>query len=273
MPNIPAEHIRRFKMPAKRIMRGSKYGKNWQCACCGDVPWFLESRPDGPDSDVCIACQCDLCVNAEARVAEHLGACGKRLARCDAWLRRDALKSKTADAAARNRAWSVLVREYDFRDLHVLFRLAEAGIISADIPSGTDETALRLFRHYVFGEKKLLRIQMSLLSPREKHRVANGHPSAWRTLVMELCRKHYAALPAAREAAGGKVLRKDRLSVLDIALKVIDRMRLADRMSSRWIRHGQPTPEMLAEVRRLARIVKDERRGRSKKWMKAVEIP
>ncbi len=119
--------------------------------------------------------------------------------------------------------------------------------------------------------EKLLRIQMSMLSPREKHRVANGHPSAWRTLVMELCRKHYDALPAAREAAGGKVLRKDRLSVLDIALKVIDRMRLADRMSSRWIRHGQPTPEMMAEVRRLSRVVKSERQGRSKKWLKTAD--
>jgi len=231
----------------------------------------FEPRDDGPDPDVCIPCQCDSCLDAGTRMQEHLGACGKRIARCDAWLRRDALKGSAADVAARNRAWSALVKEYDFRNLHVLFVLSAAGIISAGIPSVADEAMLRLYRHHVFGDRKLLSIQMSMLSPRERCSVANGDPSAWRTLVLEIYRKHYAGLSAAREANGGKLLTRDKLNVYDVAMKVIDRMKLADRMTARWIRKGLPTPEMLAEVRRLSKIVKEERLGRSRKWLITVE--
>ena len=254
-------------MPARRKMKGSRYGQVWTCICCGEtVPWFLETRADGPDPDICVACQCDSCINEGISVQSHLGACGKRLSRCDAWLRRDALRNPAADTAARNRAWSALVREYGLRDLHVLFQLAKAGIISAGIPSAADEAKIRLYEHHIHGDKKMLRIQMSTLSPRERDRVANGHPSPWKLRVMDLCRDHYAGLPAIRAARGGSLKSMDRLNVRDIALCVIDRMRLASKMSSRYIVRGQPTPEMLAEVRRLARIVKDERRGRSRKW-------
>jgi hypothetical protein len=153
----------------------------------------------------------------------------------------------------------------------VLFVLSAAGIISAGIPSVADEAALRLYRHHVFGDRKLLRIQMLMLSPRERYGIANGDPSAWKTLVMELYREHYAALPAVREANGGQLLTRDKLNVYDVAMKVIERMKLSDRMTARWIRKGLPTPEMLAEVRRLSRIVKEERLGRSRKWLKTVE--
>jgi hypothetical protein len=255
-------------MPAKRKMKGSRYGQVWTCVCCGEtVPWFLETRADGPDPNICVACQCDSCLDGGIRVQNHLGACGKRLARCDAWLRRDVLKDAAPDIAARNRSWSALVREYRLKDLHVLFQLSKAEIISAGIPSAADETKIRLYEHHIHGNKKMLRIQMAALSPRERRRVANGHPSAWKMRVIDLCRKHYAGLSAVRVARGGSLRLTDRLNARDIALRVIDRMRLSGKLSSRWIQQGQPTQEMLAETRRLARIVRDERRGRSGKWI------
>jgi len=255
-------------MPASRKMKGSHFGQVWRCICCGDtVPWFLEARSDGPDPDVCVTCQCDSCLNEGVRVQKHLGACGKRLARCDAWLSRNALQDSASDIAARNRAWSALVREYGLRDLYILFQLAAAGIISAGIPSAGDEAKIRLYEHHIHGNKKMLRIQMSTLSPRERYRVANGHPSPWKMRVMDLCREHYAGLSSLRAVHGGRLRLKDRLKVRGIGLRVIDQMQLAGKLSSRWILRGEPTYEMLAEIRRLARIVKDERRGRSGKWL------
>jgi hypothetical protein len=227
----------------------------------------MESRDDGPEPDVCVACQCSSCIDDGIRLQPHLGACGKRLSRCDAYLRRAILKGSAACIAARNRAWSALVREYGLKDLHVLFQLSKAGIISDGIPTAADELKIRLYEHHVHRDKKLLRIRMSALSSLERAGIAYGHPSSWRRRVMDLCWQHYAHLPLIRRVQGGHLRMKDRLDVWDIGLRIIDQMRLADKLSSRWVRQGSPTPEMVAEIRRLARIVRDERRGRSRRWI------
>ncbi len=255
-------------MPAKRKMKGSRLGQAWVCVCCGEsVPWFLAPRDSGPEPDVCVACQCGSCIDDGMRLQPHLGACGKRLSRCDAYLRKAPLKESAASIAARNRAWSALVREYGLQDLHVLFQLSKAGIISDRIPTAEDEATIRLYEHHVHCDRKLLRIRISALSSRERAGIAYGHPSSWRRRVMELCRRHYVSLSLIRAARNGHLRTTDRLDAQDVALRVIDQLRLAGKLSSRWVRHGSPTPEMVAEIRRLARIVRDERRGRSRRWI------
>jgi hypothetical protein len=151
--------------------------------------------------------------------------------------------------------------------------LSKAGIISDGIPTAADELRIRLYELHVHRDRKLLRIRMSALSSRERAGIAYGHPSSWRRRVMDLCRRHYSGLSLIRAARNGHLRMTDRLDAQDIGLRVIDQLRLADKLSSRWVRQGSPTPEMVAEIRRLARIVRDERRGRSRRWISDRKAP